>query len=77
MNPPFGAAAAASKSYLERTYPSAKMDIFAMFVARALSRLRPGGFVGIISSRTGYLSRHSKPSASKCCCATICRWWPT
>ena len=53
MNPPFGAAAAASKAYLERTYPSAKMDIFAMFVARALNRLRPGGFVGIISSRTG------------------------
>ncbi|MFD2717085.1 BREX-1 system adenine-specific DNA-methyltransferase PglX [Hymenobacter monticola] len=53
MNPPFGAAAAASKAYLERNYPSAKMDIFAMFVARALNRLRPGGFVGIISSRTG------------------------
>jgi hypothetical protein len=53
MNPPFGAAAKASKSYLQRAYPSAKMDIFAMFVARALSRLRPGGFVGIISSRTG------------------------
>lgn len=53
MNPPFGAAAAASKAYLERAYPSAKMDVFAMFVARALNRLRPGGFVGIISSRTG------------------------
>jgi hypothetical protein len=53
MNPPFGAAANASKVYLERTYPSSKMDIFAMFVDRALQRLRQGGFVGIISSRTG------------------------
>ena len=53
MNPPFGAAAAASKTYLEQNYPSARMDIFAMFVDRALRRLRPGGFVGIISSRTG------------------------
>jgi hypothetical protein len=53
MNPPFGAAADASKTYLDKNYPSAKMDIFAMFVDRALRRLRPGGFVGIISSRTG------------------------
>lgn len=53
MNPPFGSAAATSKSYLEQQYPSAKMDIFAMFIDRALRRLKPGGFVGIISSRTG------------------------
>ena len=53
MNPPFGAAAAASKTYLDQNYPSSKMDIFAMFIDRALRRLKPGGFVGIISSRTG------------------------
>jgi hypothetical protein len=53
MNPPFGAAAEASKTYLDKNYPSSKMDIFAMFIDRALRRLRPGGFVGIISSRTG------------------------
>ena len=53
MNPPFGSAAATSKTYLEQNYPGSKMDIFAMFIDRALRRLRPGGFVGIISSRTG------------------------
>jgi hypothetical protein len=53
MNPPFGATATTSKAYLERNYPSSKMDIFAMFVDRALQRLQSGGFIGIISSRTG------------------------
>ncbi len=53
MNPPFGSPGERSKRTLEALYPAAKMDVFAMFVARALDRLRPGGYVGVLSSRTG------------------------
>ena len=59
MNPPFGSTGETSKSYLDRVYPSTKMDIFAMFVDRAIRRLRPGGFVGVLSSRSGlFLTRY-------------------
>src|SRR5262249_48701922 len=36
MNPPFGAASASSKEYVERTYPRTKNDVYAAFVERGL-----------------------------------------
>jgi len=54
MNPPFGAASVGSKAYIERTYPRTKNDLYAAFVERGLELLRPGGYLGAITSRTGF-----------------------
>jgi len=57
MNPPFGEPSKGSKSYIERTYPRTKNDIYAAFVERALSWLRWRGMLGAITSRTGFFLR--------------------
>lgn len=54
MNPPFGAASKASKSYLSRAYPRTKNDLFAAFVERGIALLEPGAFLGALTSRTGF-----------------------
>ena len=54
MNPPFGAASIPSKSYIERTYPRSKQDVYAAFVERGLAWLVPRGMLGAITSRTGF-----------------------
>ena len=54
MNPPFGAASLPSKSYIDKTYPRTKNDVYAAFVERGLELLRPGGHLGAITSRTGF-----------------------
>jgi len=54
MNPPFGAASTASKDYIARAYPRTKNDLYAAFVERGLELLRPGGYLGAITSRTGF-----------------------
>ena len=54
MNPPFGAASTASKDYITRAYPRTKNDLYAAFVERGLELLRPGGYLGAITSRTGF-----------------------
>jgi len=54
MNPPFGAPSAPSKSYMDKTYPRTKNDVYAAFVERMLQLLHNRGFIGIISSRTGF-----------------------
>ena len=54
MNPPFGAASLGSKAYIERAYPRTKNDLYAAFVERGLDLLRPGGYLGAITSRTGF-----------------------
>lgn len=54
MNPPFGAPTPGSKAYLERHYPRTKHDLYAAFVERGLELLRPGGYLGAITSRTGF-----------------------
>ncbi len=54
MNPPFGAASLGSKDYLTRAYPRTKNDLYAAFVERGLELLRPGGYLGAITSRTGF-----------------------
>lgn len=53
MNPPFGAASAPSKSYIEKAYARTKNDMYAAFVERGLHWLEPGGLLGAITSRTG------------------------
>jgi len=54
MNPPFGSASTLSKAHVERAYPRTKNDVYAAFVERGLGRLRPGGMLGAITSRTGF-----------------------
>jgi len=54
MNPPFGAASVGGKDYIARAYPRTKNDLYAAFVERGLELLRPGGYLGAITSRTGF-----------------------
>ena len=54
MNPPFGEAAKASKTYIERSFPRTKNDVYAAFVERGLGLLHKGGRLGAITSRTGF-----------------------
>ncbi|MCA1685139.1 MAG: BREX-1 system adenine-specific DNA-methyltransferase PglX [Planctomycetia bacterium] len=54
MNPPFGDASKPSKSYIEKAYPRTKNDLYAAFVECGLRRLLPDGFLGAITSRTGF-----------------------
>lgn len=54
MNPPFGAASISSKAYIERAYPRTKNDLYAAFVERGLELLHAGGYLGAITSRTGF-----------------------
>jgi hypothetical protein len=54
MNPPFGSPSKPSKSYLENSYPRTKNDLYAAFVECGLRRLLPDGFLGAITSRTGF-----------------------
>jgi type I restriction-modification system DNA methylase subunit len=54
MNPPFGAASVGSKEYIKRAYPRTKNDLYAAFVERGLELLREGGYLGAITSRTGF-----------------------
>lgn len=54
MNPPFGAASKGSKGYIDKAYPRTKNDLYAAFVERGLELLRPGGYLGAITSRTGF-----------------------
>ena len=54
MNPPFGDASIPSKPYIDETYGDTKGDVYKAFVECFQNRLVPGGFLGIISSRTGF-----------------------
>ena len=54
MNPPFGAASVGSKEYIAHAYPRTKNDLYAAFVERGLELLRAGGYLGAITSRTGF-----------------------
>jgi len=54
MNPPFGAASLASKEYIAQVYPRTKNDLYAVFVERGLELLNDGGYLGAITSRTGF-----------------------
>lgn len=54
MNPPFGAASNGSKQYIGKAYPRTKNDLYAAFVERGLEVLQSGGYLGAITSRTGF-----------------------
>ncbi|TXG84477.1 MAG: SAM-dependent methyltransferase, partial [Thermomicrobiales bacterium] len=54
MNPPFGAASLAAKKEFESAYPRTKNDIYAAFVERGVELLHPSGYLGAITSRTGF-----------------------
>jgi hypothetical protein len=54
MNPPFGEASIGSKRYVREHYPRTKNDVFATFVERGLHWLVDRGFLGVITSRTGF-----------------------
>ncbi len=54
MNPPFGAASKPSKKYVDSRYPRTKNDVYAAFVERGLQLMNPGGYLGAITSRTGF-----------------------
>jgi len=54
MNPPFGAASLAAKKEFEAAYPRTKNDLYAAFVERGIELLHPTGYLGAITSRTGF-----------------------
>ena len=54
MNPPFGEAALPAKPYIEATYGDTKGDVYKAFIECFQDRLVPGGFLGAITSRTGF-----------------------
>jgi hypothetical protein len=54
MNPPFGDASLPSKPYLDCTYGDTRGDVYKAFVECFQARLVPAGYLGIISSRTGF-----------------------
>ena len=60
MNPPFGDASLPSKSYIEDTYGDSKSDVYKAFVECFHARLVPAGYLGIISSRTGFFLGQSE-----------------
>ena len=54
MNPPFGEPAVGSVDYLRTAYPNARLDAYAAAVIRGIEMLHPAGFIGAITSRTGF-----------------------
>lgn len=54
MNPPFGAASLAAKKEFESAYPRTKNDVYAAFVERGIELLHTTGYLGAITSRTGF-----------------------
>ena len=54
MNPPFGAASLAAKKEFGSAYPRTKNDLYAAFVERGIELLHPTGYLGAITSRTGF-----------------------
>ncbi|ODT04868.1 MAG: hypothetical protein ABS52_01565 [Gemmatimonadetes bacterium SCN 70-22] len=54
MNPPFGAASLAAKKEFESAYPRTRNDVYAAFVERGIELLHPTGYLGAVTSRTGF-----------------------
>lgn len=61
MNPPFGKPSKGAKSYIDRTWPRSRNDLFASFVDRGLELLNPDGLLGAITSRTGFFLSSFEP----------------
>jgi hypothetical protein len=60
MNPPFGDASLPSKRYIDETYGDTKGDVYKTFVECFNARLVPAGYLGVISSRTGFFLGQSE-----------------
>ena len=54
MNPPYGDGTPDCREYLNKNYPITKNDLYAAFVERGLDWTRPHGFLGALTSRTGF-----------------------
>ena len=54
MNPPFGEPVPGTESYLEAAYGSAGFDLYPAFVKRGVEMLNSRGYLGAITSRTGF-----------------------
>ena len=54
MNPPFGLPSKLSHEYLKSNFPHSKNDLLATSIERGLSLLLAGGYLGAITSRTGF-----------------------
>ena len=52
MNPPYGLTTDAAKSYLRKTFPITKNDLYLAFIERAIDLVRGDGFVGGLTSKT-------------------------
>lgn len=60
MNPPFGEGSLPSKPYIDETYGDTKGDVYKAFVECFQARLVPAGYLGIISSRSGFFLGQSE-----------------
>ena len=54
MNPPFGDPVPETKDYLRAGYGTSSVDMYAMFVHRGIELLNEHGYLGAITSRTGF-----------------------
>ena len=54
MNPPFGKPSVNSEAYMEANYPDNPSEVYQAFVNRGQELLVPGGFLGAVTSRTGF-----------------------
>ncbi|WP_295444816.1 SAM-dependent methyltransferase [uncultured Thiodictyon sp.] len=54
MNPPFGAFPEHVRPWAQSAYPRTRNDIYAAFIERGIGLLRTGGYLGAITSRTGF-----------------------
>ena len=56
MNPPFGEASKPSRHYIDSIYSISKNNLCSCFVERGIECLASDGFLGAITSRTGFFS---------------------
>ena len=54
MNPPYGDGTPDCKEYMKKHYQITKNDLYAAFVERGLDWTRSNGYVGTLTSRTGF-----------------------
>lgn len=54
MNPPFGAGVSKTKQYIKAAYPDSYADLFSAFNERSIELAKPTGYIGTISSRSGF-----------------------
>lgn len=55
MNPPYGRGSDKFNLLLQERFPRSKNDLYAAFVEDGLRRLQPGGFLGALTGRNGFV----------------------